>query len=202
MERVFRIVLMVFVGILTSCDEKVETVVLTEYDKQGSIYETYREGEIGPDGMYRAEDGNFLVKFPGPPEFTSEVLDTQVGKVRYDMYVYKESETQSFMVSISEFPTKHIKNQGAEKILENAFQGALKSLENSSIYDDRAYTMNGLPAKRLKAKGEIWHVSAEMFVVNNRLYQVTILRDGSFPDERVEREFIESFYIMERNELQ
>jgi hypothetical protein len=114
-----------------------------------------------------------------------------------DMYVFNESATQSFMVSISEYPTKHVKKEGAGTMLEYAFQGAVKTLENPDILDDRVFTLNDMPAKRLKVSSDSWHVSAELFMVANRLYQVTILRDGSFPEPSVEREFIESFHIME-----
>ena len=180
----------------TACQEEGESGV-SAYDQKTNIYQNYREGKTGADGMYRSMDGDFLVKFPGEPAHSSDLLDTQAGDVRYDMYVYKESSTQSFMVSISEFPTQHVKNEGAENLLKYAFNGSVKALENASIDDDRVFKVNDMPAKRIKARGDAWHVSGEMFIVKNRLYQVTILRDGAYPDKRVEREFIESFHIVE-----
>jgi len=189
--------------LVQSCDDPVKTDSSgtdPAYEQKSSVYEDYRKGKTGPDGMYRSVDGNFLAKFPGEPEFSSDRVKTQVGDVRYDMYVYKESSTQSFMVSISEFPSKHVKNEGAGNMLQNAFNGALKMLENSSILDDRNFAVNGMPAKRIKAHGDSWHVSGEIFMVKNRLYQVTILRDGAYPDEGVEREFIRSFHILEKTE--
>ncbi len=82
-------------------------------------------------------------------------------------------------------------------MLEYAYEGVLKTVQNYSIHDDRPYSMNNWPAKRLKIASDSWHISAELFMVSNRLYQVTILRDGSFPAPSVEREFLESFHIME-----
>ena len=188
--------------LLVSCGDtqKPRTAEQIAYDEKTSVYETYRSGEVGPDGMYRSVDGKFMVKFPGAPDHSIEKVDTDAGKVRVDMYVYTESATQSFMVSISEFPTAHVKNMGAENMLQNAFNGALKPIEadNFGILDDRNFTVNEMPAKRLKAKSDAWNISSQMFIVGNRLYQVTILRDGSLPEERVEREFMESFHIMER----
>jgi hypothetical protein len=202
MKRV--VIAVCLLGAMSACSdpEVKDQLVIAEDTDTSDIYQKYREGEIGPDGMYRTEDGKFMVHFPGKPEYSTEVLDTDAGNVRVDMYVYTESATQSFMVSISEFPSKHVKKMGAEDMLQNAFNGALKPLQTDdlSILDDRNYTVSGMPAKRLKAKSSEWNVSAQMFIAGNRLYQVTILRDGALPEERVERKFMESFHIIERVE--
>lgn len=190
---------------LSACSEEEQEQLAgadKEYVEQTNAYRDYAKGAMGPDGMYRSTDGSFLAAFPKEPEHTVDFVDTEVGKVRMDMFVYNESATQSFMVSISEFPTKHVQNEGARQLLGHAYRGALNTLKNYSIYEDQDFELNSMPAKRLKVASDDWHVSAEMFMVGNRLYQATILRDGALPAKEVEDAFLGKFHIMKEGEQQ
>lgn len=157
-------------------------------------WEPIPKGRVGPDGMFVSEDGRFFIAFPGMPVHTSETVQTDAGPVRSEQFVYEESATQAFMVAYADHPTAFVRAQKPDVLLSRAKAGVLGPLGIDGVDGQEDLMINGYPGLRFRGHAAGPHVVTQLLLAGNRMYQLTILRDGSYPTEAVIDQFFGSFH--------
>lgn len=142
-----------------------------------------------------SEDGKFAINFPAEPDVSQESVPTDVGEVQMYIFLYEESVTKAFMVTYSDFPSELVAGTDAKGLLVSSKEGQLQTLINPIIDEESDIDINGNPGVYFKANDGSFYLVAKIFLVGNRLYQLLIMRDGSYPSEEETKSFIDSFEL-------
>lgn len=146
--------------------------------------------------LYTADDGKFQIRFPGAPEVTSESVPTEVGDIKMFTFMYEKSVTEVYMVAYSDYPSALIELSNTEDLIQGAKEGVLGNLE-AQVDEEKKITLGDYEGIMFKAASDTYFLYYKLYMVKNRLYQIGILRDGSYPVENAVKEFIDSFKLLE-----
>ena len=145
-------------------------------------------------------DGAFSVKLPGKPTPNSQTQPTAVGNIKIEMFLYEESATKAYMVGYNDFPSAMMEDADQE-LLESMIDGGLDGVKNSiglDVVDEiKEVRLGEAYGKMIKAKSTTsgLHLHYKAYVHKNRLYQVGVMRDGSYPVDAKTEAFFGSFKI-------
>ena len=146
---------------------------------------------------YTNEDGGFAIDFPSPPIITIDSFNTQLGKVVMYSFLVESSLSNAKMVTYSDYPisTQYIKDP--YKFIDGAKLGALKSLEINDVIVDKRIELDGIPGVEVIGQnGQQLLIHYKLFLKENRLYQIGLLKEGDMEETQDELEFIKSFVLL------
>jgi hypothetical protein len=148
------------------------------------------------NGIYTSEEGKFSIKFPEEPEFSEENIDTELGAIRMATYVYEANENKAFMVAYSDYPSMLMSLANKEDLLEGAKEGALASLGITNVTTEKIVEKNGNEGLYFNGDdGDNYHIEYEMYMVENRLYQIAIIESNGKNTAKEDKEFFTSFRL-------
>jgi len=195
MKRIFLVATIAGVSMLSACGDR-----MTDAEIQAAIdnvSENMEEELEEEDNLFVSEDGNFSVDFLGQtPSESSSNVPTDVGDVEINMFMYEKSVTEALMVAYSDYPSEMIdESDGADKLLQGAKNGALGNLNIFSSDTEKEIEIDGHPGLFFTGNNGQYYVTYEVYLVHNRLYQVAILRDGSYASDEDRNTFLGSFKL-------
>lgn len=141
---------------------------------------------------YTSPDGTFKINFPGTPTVESQNVPTEVGNIEMKSFTYEKSATEAYMVALSDYPSDIVAASSPDSLLQGAKEGALSS-QGATLEFEEKITLDGNPGYFFKAKKDSYYMCYKIFLKNNRLFQILMLRDGSYPSQEDITGFIDSF---------
>ncbi len=144
---------------------------------------------------YVSADGKFSVAFPGEPTVTKDTVPTDAGNIELNNFLYEQSATMAYMVSYSDFPSELVSQSDPATLLSGSMEGQLGTLVGAVTDKNENIDMQGNPGISFRAHDASLYVVAKNFLSGNRLYQVVLMRDGSYPAEEDEKAFFDSFEL-------
>lgn len=152
--------------------------------------------ETSESALYESEDGSFQINFMGgTPTVNTESIDTEVGPVDITMFMYEKSSTELYMISYNDYPSAAIELSSAEEVLANGKNGLVTSMGITHFDLEEDVTKDGFPGLHFKGTGGSCHLEYEVYLVKNRLYQIGVLRDGSYATQENIDGFLGSFTL-------
>jgi len=150
---------------------------------------------------FENEDGKFKVKLPGKPTQSSMKEPTVVGDIMVEMFLYEESSTMAYIVGYNDYPSGLFEGADEEiykKMLDGGVDGFTNNVGLNNIESKEDFDIGKGKGVFVKAKSTLntFHVFYKAIIVGNRLYQVGILRDGSYPAKDKSDAFFNSFEIV------
>ena len=168
-----------------------ELDALNEELTEEVIPETVEESDL-----FSSEDGKFKINFLGEPTVTSDIIPTDVGDIEMMAFMYEKRVTEAYMVAYSDYPTEMVEASSTQDMLKGAKDGASGNLGITSFDLEENIELNGNEGMYFKGAAGSIFVEYKIFLVGNRLYQVAILRDGSYATEERSGEFFNSFELV------
>lgn len=142
-------------------------------------------------------DARFRARFPGKPRISSELVESESGKIEHHTFSYDYSITKAYWISFSEYPTGMVESKEPLEMLRGAMNSLASELgENTQLKDVEVKSCD-YPCLFFKVRSGNFHGAYQLFMVENRLYQVGVVRDGKFPQLSDAEQFISSFEIIE-----
>jgi len=195
MKKLSSVLMLVLVMSLTACgstDEAVEEVVDETVDEttdtteevSGSTYDY----DIDP---YVSEEGRFSIKFMGDPGVEVDPIDTDFGSLDMYFYSYEESLSKAYLVSYIDYPLEVFDVKEIDLILEDAAAAMAAGMTIDVIEDT---SIDGYPGKTLSANDGEMYMDVDMYLVDNRLYQVAILDSYSYAVDSLD--YLGSFELL------
>jgi len=147
--------------------------------------------------LYESEDGRFKINFYGEPTKSSKAIPTEVGDVEMITFLYEKSVTEAYMVAYSDYPSKLIENSPVDVLLDGAKNGGVSNLGITIFEFEKNLKIAGNPGRHFKGNnGSSIYVEWKLFLTGNRLYQIAILRDGSYATQERTDDFFGSFELI------
>jgi len=173
-------------------DEEVEA-------KASDILEALNDIESNTNTVaekFYSEDGKFKASFTGTPEVSNESIPTEVGNIEMFMFMYEKSATEIELLAYSDYPSALVEASDKDQMLQDAKDGAVNNL-GAIIVEEKKITYKGYKGLEFKANSSQIYVNYKIFLVKNRLYQIAIMRDGSFASKENVDKFFDSFELIE-----
>ena len=170
------------------------------FDGEGEIEEVVEdviELEESSEDIFYSEDGKFKINFFGTPTHSSDVVETEVGNIEMTTYLYEKSVTEAYMVAYNDYPTEMIENASMEDMLDGAKEGSASSMGITKFDLDQDEMVEGNPGRHFRGNNGSYYVEYKLFVTGIRLYQIAIIRDGSYATTERTEEFFGSFKLTE-----
>ncbi len=146
---------------------------------------------------FTTEEGNFRIAFPGEPTISSEKVPTDVGDIEMHMYMYEKGIDEAYMVASSDYPKELVDAGDKDEMLQGSKEGVVSNI-NATIEDEKKVEIEGHPGLSFKAKGPEFSTVYKLFMINNRLYQIGILRAKDYPTDADTKSFIDSFELIRK----
>lgn len=144
-----------------------------------------------------SEDGNFKINFPAEPESSASTIPTEVGDIAMNTFMYEESVTKVYLVSYADYPSELMKASDPKELLKGSKEGQVANLgEGAKVDEEKEITIGEYPGTYFKANGGGFYVAAKNYLVGNRLYQLVIMRDGSYPSDEDVNGFLGTFSLL------
>ncbi|MBE2246414.1 MAG: hypothetical protein IAE67_04100 [Candidatus Competibacteraceae bacterium] len=146
---------------------------------------------------FTTEEGNFKIAFPGEPTISNEKVPTEVGDIDMHMYMYEKGYDEAYMVAFSDYPKELVDAGDKGEMLQGSKEGVVSNI-SAKLEDEKKIEIDGHPGLFFKAKGPQFATVYKLFMVNNRLYQVGILRASDYPSDADTKSFLDSFELIRK----
>ena len=147
---------------------------------EGSIEETAVEATI-PSEIYESEDGRFKVNFLGAtPEVSQEVIPTELGNIEITMFLYEKSMTEAYIIGYNDYPSAIVEAGSTAEMLAGGKEGVANSMGVTQFDLEEEVNLDGNSGLHFKGIAGTLHIEYQMYLVENRLYQIGVVRDGSY----------------------
>lgn len=162
--------------------------------KLDSLSKTLESDIVADIPKFNSEDGNFKVNFPGTPKIESQDIPTDIGPIEMQSFTYEKSATEVYMIAYSDYPSELVKQSNPDDLLTGAKEGALTS-QGAELESEEKITFDGNPGYFFKAKTGTYFMIYKIFLKENRLYQILMIRDGNYPSQESIDNFIGTFEL-------
>ena len=131
--------------------------------------------------MYESEDGRFKVNFLGAtPEISSESVPTELGDIEITMFLYEKSLTEAYIIGYNDYPSAIVEAGSTADMLAGGKEGVINSMGVTHLDLEEEVSIDGHSGLHFKGVAGTMHVEYQMYLVENRLYQIGVIRDGSY----------------------
>jgi hypothetical protein len=153
--------------------------------------------------LYKSKDGNYSIMFPGTPNEQRQTIPLEgYGNIEMIATMYEPSPDKIYMVAYADYPKEIVakankanKNNVSE-LIQNAKQGAIGKLKLNISSEQIAMLGKHKGIAFTADNGNNMHTSYNIFLVDNRLYQLAILsqKGAITPDDA--KDFLASFQLL------
>lgn len=146
---------------------------------------------------FTSDEGNFKIAFPGEPTFKTEVVPTELGDIEMKAFTYEYGQDAAYMVAYSDYPVEAVEAGDKNLMLQGAKEGVIGNME-ASIEEEKDIEIDGNPGVYFKAKSKNFATVYKIFLVRNRLYQIGIIKAGTYPADSDIKSFLDSFELIRK----
>ena len=189
--------------VLSACgggmsEEELKELENLEAELTEAIDEVAEEAteEASADDLFYSEDGAFKIMFQGEPKQDEQIVPTVAGDIEMVTFMYEKSITEVYMVAYSDYPSQMVEESSVDEILANSKQGSSGNMGITSFDEEAEIEIDGNKGLFYKGKAGSLHVEYKLYMVSNRLYQLAIIRDGSYSQAERSAEFFDSFELV------
>jgi hypothetical protein len=137
--------------------------------------------------------GKFKIWFPATPTESSQVTETDLGEITLYNFIY-ETEVVTYMVSYCDYPAESIKDSDITGLLNNAKDGFIGAL-GLTVKEEGTVSIQSYQGIWFDASGDTYYCVMRDYMVNNRLYQIGILKTEQIR-ETEKQKFLNSFELV------
>lgn len=147
-----------------------------------------------------SKEGRFKIKFPGEPTKQKQEGQSAAGPLTMHIFgVERNAGKEAFMLMYNDYPEAAVQGKNTADLLKACRDGVLKSSEGK-VSKEKSIKVSGHTGLEFHFAGTVGGMEAEcswrIILVNNRLYQLAVLRGGQAPAPEDVRQFFDSFALV------
>lgn len=144
---------------------------------------------------YESSDNDFSIYFADEPEVAVEKVETEVGDITLTSVIHEASDDKAYMVAYSDYPPDFMEMVDAIELMEGGMRGALSSLNIEIPQKKKKIEKENVPGIYFFGSNEEENtmVEYEIFIKENRLYQLAIIGLLSEYKPNADKNFFKSF---------
>ncbi|HLX60266.1 MAG TPA: hypothetical protein VKX17_03180 [Planctomycetota bacterium] len=146
---------------------------------------------------FKSEAGGFAILAPVELKEQTTSVDSVNGKIDTHMF-QGDKNGKRYVVGYTDYPADLIKQEGADKLLDLARDGAAKSL-NGKVANESKIALDGNPGRELdldaKQDNADTKYKMRLYMAGNRLYQIVIAAQAGKAAPEEVNDFLNSFKL-------
>ena len=148
---------------------------------------------------FKSASGRFLVMTPVTFEESTNNLKTEAGEIKLYLFAGQLDDI-AYVIGYSDYSSESAPPDYAEKMLNGARNGAVGNTQGQ-LMSETQITLSGYPGRELviETRGEDRPpaiIKGRMFMVKNRLYQVTVVAPRGKAGDKIIDDFLQSFKLL------
>lgn len=178
------LLMLIFASLLLSCNsepidsipninESTRTKVNTNKKEAGSTSIVAPVKTIPP---FYSPKGSFSVVFPDTPKEHEHTTTSEIGKIELTQYIYGKDDTDAWVASFSDYPKKMIQLGNKEQLLKGIKYRILEDLRATVLFEEKIKLEDKYDGLSFvaKAKKKNLNITYKIFLVKNRVYQLSM----------------------------
>lgn len=148
---------------------------------------------------FQSKAGGFSVMTPAPLQEAVQPVETQGSKIDLHLFSAQQDEI-AYFVAYCDYAPELARPENAETMLDGARDGAVGNTQGK-LTSETMITLAGHPGREvvIEARGEDRPpvtIKGRLFMVKNRLYQVTVVAPRSRAGDKAIDDFLQSFKLL------
>ena len=153
-----------------------------------------------PAISYTLDNGDFVAKFSGVPDTSSQSLSTEAGMVKVNNYILEtKGDNVVFAVSYTDYPKEKEPHSESEinAMLDGAAAGSVSKMVGSTIKSTSRIEMDGIPGMDVVVDymGGAAIIHMKYYLQHNRLFVVQVINSANEDNDAEMNRFFESFKV-------
>lgn len=193
------LLVLIFASLLLSCDS--DTVPNIKESTRSKISKDKKELIPTPKAKlpFYSKEGGFSIVFPGTPKEHKHTTTSEIGQIELTQYIYGKDDTHAWVASFSNYPERMIQLGNKEQLLKGIKYRILEDLRAQTLTEEKIKLddkYDGLSFVA-KAKKKGLNISYKIFLVKNRVYQLSMYSSIAPIETQDSTDFFGSFKLME-----
>ncbi len=148
---------------------------------------------------FKSEAGRFAVMTPAPLQEAVQPVETQDSKLDLHLFSAQQDDI-AYFVAYCDYAPELARPDNAEKMLDGARDGAVGNT-HGKLTSETNITLAGHPGREvvIEARGEDQPpvtIKGRLCMVQNRLYQVTVVAPRARAGDKAINDFLQSFKLL------
>lgn len=147
---------------------------------------------------FYSKEGGFSIVFPDTPKEQKHTTTSEIGQIELTQYIYGKDDTHAWVASFSDYPKQMIQLGNKEQLLKGIKYRILEDLHASVLTEEKTTLDNEYDGLSFvaKAKKKDLNISYKIFLVNNRVYQLSMYSSVAPIATKDSLEFFGSFKLI------
>jgi len=203
------LLLLIFASLLLSCNsEPIDSIPDINESTQTEVNQAKKEAvsittpPASSKPPFYSQKGHFSIVFPGRPKKHEHSTTSEIGKIELTQYIYGKDDTDAWVASFSDYPKKMIQLGNKEQLLKGIKYRILEDLRATVLFEEKIKLegkYDGLSFVA-KAKKKNLNIMYKIFLVKNRVYQLSMYSSIAPIETQDSIEFFGSFELGSKND--
>lgn len=141
------------------------------------------------------QDGQFKIQFEESPTAYSQYIPYESGKILMSSFIYEKGVNLIYCISYADYPTSFTAGKVPEDILSDLLDNYINT-QKAGLEMQKMVSFSSAPGIYFKASNSDTFVFGEYVLRNNRLYQLTVTKEGSYHNEAESNAFLGSLELL------
>jgi len=171
------------VSLLLSCNSdtsttKIKKAASTKIDQGTASINHEKVAAIVPEVPlpFDSKDGRFSIVFPDTPKENKHISTSEIGQIELTQYIYGKDDIHAWVASFSDYPEQMIQIGNKEQLLKGIKYRILEDLRAKVVVENKIKLEDKYDGLSFvaKAKKKDLNISYQVFLVKNRVYQLSM----------------------------
>jgi hypothetical protein len=141
------------------------------------------------------QDGQFRISFESDPTAYSQYIPYENGKILMNYFIYEKGINLIYCISYADYPEGFMKGKVATDFLGDLLVTFIDS-KKAGLENQKQISVNTNPGIYFKASNSDEFIYGEYILKQNRLYQLTVTKEGSYHNETETNAFFNSLELL------
>jgi hypothetical protein len=142
-----------------------------------------------------SQDGQFKIQFEQEPSAFSQDIPYEGGEIRMNSFIYEKGINLIYCVSYADYPENFMKDKVSEDFLQQLLVNYIDA-QKAGLESQKQISVNTFPGIYFKASNSDTFVFGEYILKKNRLYQLTVTKEGGYHNEAEVNSFFQSLELL------
>jgi len=142
-----------------------------------------------------SQDGQFRILFEQEPTAYTKDIPNENGSIRMNYFIYEKGINLIYCISYADYPESYFTNKVTEDVLQQLLVTYIDS-QSAGLETSKQFTSGKWPGISFKASNSDTFVFGQYILKNNRLFQLTVTKEGGYANEADANAFFTSLELM------
>ena len=167
----------------------------------------YKSAKPGEWRLFTSGKGKFEINFPGDPTPNKQNVETEIGELELNMYVFTPKpgmdDNFNYVVGFTQYPaytidSRYMTGIEVDEFLDQSVQGSAANV-NGVVIENVKHKFDSYPGRdfTINVQNGTAIMRGRSYLVNNTLYSINVIEPSKNASNQSTSQFLESFKLIE-----